>query len=219
MGMKKIASYGLVILIISVGFAYGNLKLVDNRTTRDVDNAWEAFQNYLDYAEAHDLEKLATVSHQVSEVCKNPETQAECFARMDMAVAYGREFEKEQFTTIWRDKKQIILLTDWQIEENDLIKAYGRREIYFTKHNKTGHKVLSFSMPYNTISVLKIGRTAEQVDAEIERMITDSDMDGLDDQLETCAHASAGSDCTETDPYRRDTHGDGWWDGVRALFY
>lgn len=44
----------------------------------------------------------------------------------------------------------------------------------------------------------------------------DSDKDGLTDSEETCT-ANHDPSCVKTDPNKKDTNGDGWWDGINAV--
>ena len=54
-------------------------------------------------------------------------------------------------------------------------------------------------------------KTATEIETEIKKFSLDSDQDGLTDEDETCI-SKRFSECVKTDPNKRDTNGDGWWD-------
>lgn len=49
----------------------------------------------------------------------------------------------------------------------------------------------------------------------LKAMISDSDKDGRTDYDELCKGAmEANPNCVKTDPNKRDTNDNGWWDGI-----
>jgi len=76
------------------------------------EQAWTVFQNYLEYAKAHDLAGVISLSHQLSDICNDPERQIECFALMDNVYEVASPLEASEFKHIQSDDRQIIMSTD-----------------------------------------------------------------------------------------------------------
>jgi hypothetical protein len=53
----------------------------------------------------------------------------------------------------------------------------------------------------------------------LEADILDTDRDGVTDRMERCdlPPTMQWMQCTQTDPNKRDSKGDGWWDGMRQF--
>lgn len=47
----------------------------------------------------------------------------------------------------------------------------------------------------------------------------DKDEDGMEDYLEECLSSSQDETCIKSDTNNKDGDGDGFWDGIEALFY
>jgi len=73
---------------------------------------WTTFQNYLKFAQAHDLAGLRTLSYQISATCNDPAKEKECFDLMDSVYLIGSPFKLSEFTNFMSDGKQIMLYTD-----------------------------------------------------------------------------------------------------------
>lgn len=208
----------LLTLIISVLVVGVTAYKISEKESKVSARAWQAFESYMKYAEAHDLEGVASLSHQLSDTCLDPERVEECHALMDNVVLISKEFDKTKFVNVWRDRKQIILSTDWTVEENEAVKGYYRNVIYFTRDWKGNPKLLSMSAPIDFVYLPREGVSAEELDAMLLEKIIDTDKDGLDDEVENCTFIGAPADCEYTNPLKRDTDNDGWWDGTEALF-
>ncbi|OHB10023.1 MAG: hypothetical protein A3G05_01890 [Candidatus Zambryskibacteria bacterium RIFCSPLOWO2_12_FULL_45_14] len=74
--------------------------------------AWTTFQNYLEFAKAHDLSGLRSISYQISPTCNDPAKEAECFALMDNVYNIASYFKLSDFRHIQADERQIIMYTD-----------------------------------------------------------------------------------------------------------
>lgn len=73
--------------------------------------AWQTFEQYRTYATEGNLEGVKSVSHQVSETCKNPETREECNQLMSSVALFTSELREEDFQEVYYDDKQIVLLS------------------------------------------------------------------------------------------------------------
>lgn len=122
---------------------------------------------------------------------------------------------KSNYINKWQDEKQAIYSTNPQKDDNTEAYRYKQGIVMFI--NKDGSwKVLSSSSEIGW-NVLKKGtnNTAAQIEKELQAMLLDSDKDGLTDQDEICGGAKQyDTKCIKTDPNKRDTDGNGWWDGI-----
>lgn len=185
-----------------------------------VSQSWNVFENYLKAVKNHDLESLQIYSHQTSDTCKDSAREAECFALMDNVYELGKDFNKDDFIHVWADEKQIILSTDYNLlEDNTFATLRGliRSVIYFTIIDENP-KVLYFSN-FDGTFLLQEDFTADEIDARLRELVRDTDEDGLPDEIEICAGLEEDTSCVKTDPKKRDSDGDGWWDGVEIFFY
>ena len=97
--------------------------------------AWQVFQNYLEFARTHDLIGIESLSHQISATCFDPSREKECLALMDNVYAIGSSLKASDFTNVQEDKRQIIMFTDGPVvttlyftrKENGTLKVLGMR--------------------------------------------------------------------------------------------
>lgn len=141
--------------------------------------AWSVFQDYLKAAEARDIDKVKSLSYQISETCSNPAKKAECEELMGSVAAIASGFKAEDFRHVFYDDRQIIMTTDYMKmgEGADDTKVV----LYFAKAESGEPKVLGIRFCYGT--------------------------------------EDANHSCVITDPQKRDSDKDGWWDDVEAFFY
>ena len=182
------------------------------------DVAWNLFQKYLAYNKARDFEGVKSVVYKIAAVCANPQTRIDCEARMNAAYQYGSVLKKENFVNIWTDEKQIILTTDFWVEDSDDMDLLGRFRsiIFFVKDSSDQLKLLSFT-PQQGGATGKGTASQEELNDRILRWTEDGDNDGIADYTEECLGITEGQVCNKTSPKERDTDGDGWWDGADAL--
>lgn len=181
---------------------------------------WTVFQNYLTFAKAHNLDGIKSLSHQLSPTCADATKTKDCNTLMDSAYSFGKDMKEKDFVVIWSDSKQIILSTDFKRQEIGTTTAtYTRGVIYFTRDSKDNIKVLTFN-PEDGIAINRDKIAPDQLEARLINMTIDSDQDGLPDTVETCAGFAVEANCPNkiTNPNKRDTNGDGWWDGVEIFF-
>lgn len=178
--------------------------------------AWALFQKYLTYNKENNLAGVKNSVYKISDVCDMEVPNQECKDRMQSAYSYGSVLESKEFKNVWYDEKQIILSTDFWTESSEEMGAYGRFRaiIFFVKDESGNWKMLSFSPFKGSITTSKeFGDNAEN-QAKIQS--EDVDQDGMADYEEKCLDKNK-TNCAKTDPTRRDSDGDGWWDGVQAL--
>jgi len=216
----KIDTNNLITVVSTVTLPKPRLALpsLDNNVA---DSAWNVFENYLKSAQNHDLASLRKYSHQISDTCNNPELEEQCFALMDNVHALGIQFKREEFKNIWFDDKQIIMASDYVTIDDETFGSRGmaRMIIYFTRDELGNPKIISFNGLDGNF-VLKNDLTNEELDKHLLESIQDDDEDGLPNKVEVCDDESPSvSICTDTDPKRRDTDGDGWWDSTETFFY
>lgn len=179
--------------------------------------AWAVLQKYLGYAKNHDLKNLRQVSYQLSPACSDPAQEKNCFERMDTAYFFGSFFKQEDFKYVWSDERQIILATEFNIEEDDTMMGRNRAMIYFVVVDGNP-KVLYFNPTKGSV-VSKGTASKEELTERLVIYTEDKDEDGKEDYLEQCLSSSQNSSCVKTDPKIRDTDKDGFWDGIETLFH
>lgn len=125
--------------------------------------------------------------------------------------------DKNNYVNKWQDDKQAIYSTNPQ--KNDDAEVYGYKQGIIMFINENGSWKVLLDSPERGWNVVKKGtnETATQIEKELQAMMLDSDKDGLTDREETCTGAQQyDPKCIKTDPNKRDTNGNGWWDGIEA---
>jgi hypothetical protein len=152
-------------------------------TGLDFDAEWNALQEFLSALNAHDLDKINSLSYK-------PITQEELGVLGDALYSVGSGLKKSDFVNIERDEKQSRIYTNPNA-------GNSISEVYFVKKNSK-FLVLSIVMR----------------DANL-----DSDKDGRADEDETCTgniYIHFPDKCIQTDPNKKDSDGDGWWDSTEV---
>ncbi len=182
--------------------------------------AWTAWQGYLSAAKDNDFLKLKSYSYQNSDTCNDPAKTKECNDLMTGAYKVGLQFVEKDFVNVWFDQKQIILSTNFITDQSDNARSFVQKRIYFTRDSNGTPKILSYSFP-DEVTYIFIDKSqpmaTSTVDARLTERVKDSDQDGLPDEVETCTYQGATKDCVKTNPNKRDSLGDGWWDGIRIF--
>lgn len=198
-----------------------NITLPLSNDPKDV--AWALFQKYLQFNKDQNLEGVKSVVYKISSVCNDPKDTIDCKARMGNAYKYGSALKKEDFVNVWSDEKQIILSTDFKSQEDDYTASRARSIIFFIKDEtgnqpagETSLKMLSFS-PFKGATTPKGTASEQEVKDRLIIYTEDTDQDGIADYIEQCIPADTKDTCIPTNPKIRDTYGDGYWDGIRAL--
>lgn len=192
-------------------------KIISSQDTqKEIKNeVWEIFQEYLSYNKELRLAQIKKLVYKVADVCKDEEVSEACKDRMNSAYAYGSALKKEDFKNIWSDKKQVILATDFWIEEAPDLNQYGRfRAIIFFVKQEEKWKILSFS-PFKGGIIDTKFKSRNEVADEAVLKTKDDDNDGVANYIEECGNQD--SSCLKTDPEEKDSDQDDWWDGVDNL--
>jgi hypothetical protein len=100
-----------------------------------ISEAWVIFQQYLEFAQLHDLPEVRRLSHQMSATCNDTLKEQECFALMDSVHAIGKTLIASDFKYTQADRRQTILYTDGPVvaiiyftrNESNLLKVLGLR--------------------------------------------------------------------------------------------
>lgn len=125
------------------------------------------------------------------------------------------EVVKSEYVNKIGDSKQYIYSTPLNTTEEGY--AYKQGVVIFIKDGDTW-KLLLNNENYWGISKAGTNKTLAEVQNELRLMTKDSDNDGLTDDQENCSGASEYKlNCKKTDPNKKDTDGDGWWDGINAI--
>ena len=181
------------------------------------DKAWKVLEQYLSFAKDKNVEGVKSLSYQISAECKSAPKSDGCLNKISTVYFFGKELKKEDFKYVWSDSKQIILATDFKFEENTEMMSKSRGIIYFVI-DKGAIKLLSFN-PSKGAVVMKSTASKEELNDRLTRYTEDVDQDGKEDYLEECLSTSQEEGCVKTDTKKRDSNGDGFWDGIEALFY
>lgn len=177
---------------------------------------WQVLALYTDYLKAHNIEGVKSLSYQQSATCADSKKEKECFTIMDNVYALAKKIKSDDYPVKWEDGKQLVLLTP-TIADNSLGRGYRQGIIIFTKTSAGDLKVLYFNPDRSWFVDTASTDTSAAVEEKLRLMMVDEDRDAVEDRLEACV--SEPSSCKETNPAKRDTDGDGWWDGVERFFY
>lgn len=184
--------------------------------TRDL--SWNAFQDFLSKASAGDIEGIKEITYQQSEACSDINREEECLMIMESVYELGKDLKKEDFVYVWEDRRQIILSTEAKRETIGEMIGFTKGFIYLVKEEGI-IKVLTFNPARGWLFTPREIDTPDFIEEKLQAIILDTDNDGLTDQQETCAGLYfEDPECTNTDPEKRDTTGNGWWDGVEFYF-
>ncbi len=171
---------------------------------------WEIFQEFLAANKVHDLEKLKKVSYKAEmedafAYCKGSErpigsSDEECISMLwEMAGSMAASWEdakEADFVNVKKNEQQAIMDTD-PIKNGD--QGYNIKSLYFIRDPEGNMVVLYVS-----------NKNLYYKESEIAEIVKDSDGDGIFDKDESCKF----SFCVKTDPQKKDTDEDGWWDGI-----
>jgi hypothetical protein len=212
--MKKYVIIALVVIIGAIGFKMISARGKSAQTEKD--EAWSVLEQYLNFAKDKNIEGVKSLSYQISDDCKDIAKKARCEEKITSVYLIGTALHKDDFKNIWSDKKQIILTTDFFRADDEDYAGLARSAVFFVKDGGK-IKVLSFT-PGRGAFTPKASSTEAEIITILNAKSKDEDQDGLQDAAETCTDLES-SNCVKTDPTKRDTDGDGYWDGIEALFY
>lgn len=128
-------------------------------------------------------------------------------------------YNKTSYVTLPKEEEQSFIEIS-QFLYDDMIKLNKKeftnkigddKQVIFTKKSNNNIQQVAFIKINNTWKILAISDRKYVVDISI-----DSDGDGLADKEELCT-ASQNPWCKKTDPNKKDTNGDGWWDSTASF--
>ncbi|OHA88664.1 MAG: hypothetical protein A2741_02195 [Candidatus Zambryskibacteria bacterium RIFCSPHIGHO2_01_FULL_43_27] len=184
------------------------------------EDLWKTWTQYLTFAKDKNIEGVKSLSYQVSESCAKPELKKECEEKMLAVYTAGIAMNEKGFTKAFIDSKQAILKTEVRVEEKDESFVATEGQIVFAV-NSSGKMSLLHLDPAQIWTVRKNNAsTTAELKARLSLFTKDSDLDGLSDDLERCIFPDDWIVfvCNETNPIKRDSDNDGWWDGVEYFF-
>ena len=112
--------------------------------------AWNTFDQYRKYAAEGNLEGVISISHQLSETCRNPESREECNRLMTNVAEFTKEFRQTDFKNAYYDEKQIALVSD-PVETADG-KAEVQIILFFTRRETGEPKTLGMRFCFKSKS-------------------------------------------------------------------
>lgn len=185
------------------------------------ERAWASFQNYLESYKTHDVKAIGNFSynHKFGPECQSvlnnendEKKRAVCFSNIDRVYKSIPNFKKTDFPHALSDSKQVILFSDSEIKEDGIQKTSFKKMLYFVI--ESGNiKPLAID-PGRGLSVNKENLSSEAIDEKLKERTVDSDQDGVEDSIENCVVKVSAGQCVHTDPEKRDTDGDGYWDSI-----
>lgn len=195
--------------ICSSGFVVSNGSCIKQNTSQSQASAhdlWLIIEKYKTYLKNHDMSGINSISYKDSDGCNN--TTA-CDQIFDYVYNLVNSYNESDFAFKLIDDRQAILWTP--IKKTST--TYEKAGAFFAKNNGE-YKLLSVGPRIWHYSL----STSEKNAQELDRMYLDSDSDGLTNEEEKCEGAqSVSMGCKITDPYNKDTDGDGLWDGIEDL--
>lgn len=177
----------------------------------------ETFQAYRAAARSSDREAIIAVSWKVSDAC-SAELTPECADRIRAVVEATENMEASQLTVAVVDDRQAILSTPVRFFETPDAYFAEQKVAYLARKDGTWRVAgidpgRLWSIPRTSVM------SQEEVRKRLEADILDSDRDGITDRMERCdlPPTMQWMPCTQSDPEKKDSKGDGWWDGIRQF--
>ncbi len=192
--------------------------VVSQKSTLTAQDGWNVFQKYIQAAGNRNIGALKELSYSLSATCNNPKLENECFMLMDGVYTVAKNLVQSEYKNFAYDSKQAVLYTDARIESTETKTALVRGYIYFGRDDQGNLKLFAID-PSRGSSINTGTSTRAELEKKLNELSVDTDKDTVPDFQELCTD-STGKDvagCTKTDPLKKDTLGDGWWDGVRVF--
>ncbi|KKR91768.1 MAG: hypothetical protein UU95_C0003G0024 [Parcubacteria group bacterium GW2011_GWC2_42_12] len=124
---------------------------------------------------------------------------------------------KDSYVNKWQDDKQAIYSTNSMKRDDASFYGYKQGSVMFIKNDGSWKILLDSPERGWNHTKTNTNLTAVQIEKELQDMMLDSDKDGLTNMEEVCGGAHQyDSKCIKTDPNKRDTNGNWWWDGIEA---
>lgn len=182
-------------------------------TTTNKSDLWPVFDKMLIALRDQNISEYNKYSYR-----QVPLDQRSQFSQISSFLyAQSKNISKVNYVNKWQDAKQAIYSTEPKKVDTEKSYSYVQSVVKFIYTNNTW-KVVNVN-PEITWSIAKSTNklTTAEVDAELRAMFLDTDKDGITDVEEKCIGSFQGdSKCIKTDPNKRDTDGNGLWDGIDA---
>lgn len=178
---------------------------------------WKIFSQYLDFAKAQDRDNLKKVSYQLSQSCASTPITSECKSKMSAVYEAGKAITRNDFAEIWSDQRQAIVSSEAKKIEDSQSVGYQKSVIVFARNSQGQFGILAIDPQRSWLVKKNATTTNESLYKRVSDSMIDTDKDGVTDDFEKCIFPDSLlilSECKKTDPVKRDTNGDGWWDGV-----
>jgi hypothetical protein len=183
------------------------------------DEGWAVYQELLGYLQENNAGGVDTLLKNPTDWrnCIKERSEEECLDTLHTDLYSTEASELEDFTTVWSDDKQIVMLSDpvprTQMEDDRVSMTYSRVTLYFARNLAGKIKVLPTQK--RTWSTVGTAGSEQELEEKLQEMMRDSDQDGLTDEDEMCELLDPS--CSPTDAQSRDTDGDGYWDGTEVV--
>ena len=174
---------------------------VSSGPTITLGEGWFVFQRFVQALKIQSVRSLNSVSYKPIPTCGS-----NCSQMFSFVYSSVKDLKREDFVNVWSDGRQMILSTNPIKQEDATSLNYTKNYLYFVRGADGSIKFLQETSPSWGHTKVGTNLTEAQIDAEVQAMMVDTDKDGLTDMNEL-----------KTDPKKRDSVGDGWWDGVRVL--
>lgn len=167
---------------------------------------WSIIERMKTALSGHDLETVKRLGYKPFPPCTDTAT---CNQLMDFLSAQIKDLRLVDYANQWINDRQAVFTTAVKIapgtQPNYQTASYSK--IFFIKD--------PVSRIWKLLQVASSDSFSDTNKAEVEKAMADSDQDGITDRREACLGASAyDSRCQKTDPTKRDTNGNGWWDSI-----
>ena len=178
---------------------------------------WPSFEKFKTFVEVRDQVGMNSVSYNQYSSCRNEQECESFFNLFSLGVS---SVNKEDYAFQYEDEKQIILTSDFRKSKNEEDTIYTKYFLFFTKENGEIKFLGGNHEGEAYIAEGSESLTEEQIDADLKAKLADTDTDGLIDSKENCENYSQRyeANCLKNDPLKKDTDGDGWWDGIQNEF-
>jgi len=199
------------------------------------DEEWNVYQNFLSAVKNQNLDKANSLLYSnINNIfidmdwCLEQASEDECWSMIDEFSGANSKTTKRDFVNVEKDKKQTVIsgVPYFDESKDTQLNMESAGKIYFIKDSGK-IKILKIYIPeilHIFINPSDTSFTSEQIAEEknnFNNYKIDSDRDGYVDMLEKCLQPwgevlSSNYNCTQTNPSKKDTDGDGWWDSVEV---
>lgn len=176
---------------------------VDNKTIVASHTLWQLFEIYKTAIKNRDKNSADSVTYNKPDECQDTTV---CNELYDWYYKELNRYSEADFVVKQIDDKQAILNTELKKRDGNYIE-YEKFYLYFIKSGNEYKLVTARSSTWGSSMEVSVAENVKNAIA----LSVDSDNDGLTDSDENCVISSF---CNKTNPFNRDSDGDGLWDGI-----